>query len=372
MNEIATNAVYVNRQGLIGVKRHIIKINDNSTLLRTLEVGICGTDRDLAAGNLSVFKPALGSDTLIIGHECLAEVYRLPKSLGERDLEFSEGDIVVPIVRRPCNKCRMCKIGMPEYCESGEFEELGIIGVNGCMTEYFLDDIYNLVKVPKEIKDIAVLTEPLSGLEKAIKQIIDYQKRYPWRCEDGTLKCKNALIIGTGPIAFLIAIFLKTLGLSKIVMSNVRDLKDIEKSIVNELGLKFYNSSQGYSDLYSILGSFDLVFDTAGDPSSIIDILNYMSYNSILLLYAFPRGKVAASLDPKIITNIVYRNIGILGSVTGPKWGFNYALMHLSAWKLTYGDVLKKLITHYLTLDEVQNVLKHKLPNEIKAVIKFH
>ena len=46
--------------------------------------------------------------------------------------------------------------------------------------------------------------------------------------------------------------------------------------------------------------------------------------------------------------------------------------MHLSAWKLTYGDILKKLITHYLTLDEVQNVLKHKLPNEIKAVIKFH
>ncbi|MBO0685063.1 MAG: alcohol dehydrogenase catalytic domain-containing protein, partial [Candidatus Dormibacteraeota bacterium] len=64
--------------------------------LRMLEVGICGTDREISSFEYGT--PPPGDDHLVIGHEALAEVIEGGPAV-ER---VQPGDLVVPTVRRPC------------------------------------------------------------------------------------------------------------------------------------------------------------------------------------------------------------------------------------------------------------------------------
>src|SRR6185369_4853600 len=63
-------------------------------LCRTLELGVCGTDREI----LKSAKPWVptGEDRLILGHECLARI----EAIGAGVTEYQPGDLVVPVVRR--------------------------------------------------------------------------------------------------------------------------------------------------------------------------------------------------------------------------------------------------------------------------------
>src|SRR5881392_1611158 len=64
-------------------------------LCRTLELGVCGTDREILH-SAAPWTPR-GEDRLILGHECLARI----EVVGDGVAEFRPGDLVVPVVRRP-------------------------------------------------------------------------------------------------------------------------------------------------------------------------------------------------------------------------------------------------------------------------------
>src|SRR5690349_18926885 len=71
--------------------------------VRSLSVGICGTDAEIVAGEYGW--PVPGRSRLVIGHECVA---RVENTQGE----FKAGEFVVPIVRRPDPvPCRNCAAG---------------------------------------------------------------------------------------------------------------------------------------------------------------------------------------------------------------------------------------------------------------------
>ena len=71
-------------------------------LVRSLALGVCGTDRELVAGDYG--QPPQGRERLVIGHESLGRVIRAPGSSG-----LETGDLVVGIVRHPdpvpCANC---------------------------------------------------------------------------------------------------------------------------------------------------------------------------------------------------------------------------------------------------------------------------
>jgi (R,R)-butanediol dehydrogenase/meso-butanediol dehydrogenase/diacetyl reductase len=76
-------------------------------LLRTLRVGICGTDLHIFQGHLDHRVPRGG----IIGHETLAQVVEAPAGSG-----FSTGDRVVVEPLRFCGTCRACRMGASYLC----------------------------------------------------------------------------------------------------------------------------------------------------------------------------------------------------------------------------------------------------------------
>ena len=73
--------------------------------LRMLEVGVCGTDREICSFDYGT--PPEGFEFLVLGHESLGEVVET----GSGVTRFQPGDLAIPMVRRPCSHpdCVACR-----------------------------------------------------------------------------------------------------------------------------------------------------------------------------------------------------------------------------------------------------------------------
>ena len=206
--------------------------------LRVLEVGICGTDKEICAFEYGT--PPEGSEYLVIGHESLGEVVEV----GAAVKRVKPGDLVVPMVRRPCphQECLACREGRQDFCYTGDFTERGIKQQHGFMTEYVVDDERYMNVVPRELRDVAVLVEPLTIAEKGLTQLWQVQQRLPWACpvEPGkpAAYCHRAVVLGAGPVGLLGAMVLANNGFQTFVYS--QETKPSAKShVVESIGATY-------------------------------------------------------------------------------------------------------------------------------------
>src|SRR5881397_4055124 len=83
----------------VGILSHLAPriTSPQQVKVRTIEVGICGTDREIC--NFDYGTPPQGSDYLVLGHEALGEVVEVGPGISN----LKVGDLVVPTVRRPCH-----------------------------------------------------------------------------------------------------------------------------------------------------------------------------------------------------------------------------------------------------------------------------
>ncbi|MFH0752346.1 MAG: alcohol dehydrogenase catalytic domain-containing protein, partial [archaeon] len=161
-------AVYPGQKGSVHL-RDVEKpsFGGNEILVKNLYAGICGTDREINEGLYG--EAPVGDDYLILGHESVGVI----ENLGSNVLgSYEVGDYVVRTVRRSCGCCENCFVGHNDMCSTGDFTEAGIKGVHGGMAEYVVDVPDYLVKVPEELKNVAVLLEPLSVVEKATREAL--------------------------------------------------------------------------------------------------------------------------------------------------------------------------------------------------------
>ncbi|HEX7232392.1 MAG TPA: alcohol dehydrogenase catalytic domain-containing protein, partial [Candidatus Binatia bacterium] len=100
--------------------------------LRMLEAGVCGTDKEICAFEYGT--PPKDSEQLVIGHESLGEVVEV----GPQVTRVKVGDLVVPMVRRPCphDYCAACRADRQDFCFTGDFQERGIKEMHGFMAQY--------------------------------------------------------------------------------------------------------------------------------------------------------------------------------------------------------------------------------------------
>ncbi|MEW9491476.1 MAG: glucose 1-dehydrogenase [Candidatus Aramenus sulfurataquae] len=329
--------------------------------IRTLYTGICGTDRGIVGGKITFARPPDNSGELILGHEGLGVV----EEVGEGVTHLKKGDLVVPVVRRGCGVCLNCRIGRQDFCETGNFVEAGIRGLNGFMREEFVDSASYLVKVPRAIADVAVLTEPLSNVVKAVGQVMHIQKRMLWTCGDSSYECRNAFVVGTGPIGTFFSLMFATYGFN-VYMLNRRDPSPAESAIAETIGATFYNTSKGYAELPKA----DVVVDTSGYPSAFIPLLGKMNKNGILVLFGTSSND-SSKVDAELVTSIVESNIAIVGSVNASKEDFAEAVNYLTMWKERYGGLLNKMITSVVSPEQATEALMKKPSGEIKTVIKW-
>ena len=143
-----------------------------------------------------------GFDFLVLGHENFGRVVET----GENVKELQKGDFVVATVRRPRGTSIYDKIGEQDFTTDDEYYERGISRLHGYMAEFYAESADFLIKIPPAIREIAVLLEPLSIIEKGLKQASDIQERLKiWRP-------KNAAVLGTGNVGLLTVMALRMRG----------------------------------------------------------------------------------------------------------------------------------------------------------------
>ena len=311
--------------------------------LRILDVGVCGTDREMASFQYGFPLPA-GSDFLVLGHECLGEIIEV----GPEVRDFKPGDLAIPMVRRPCDhpECVACRAGRQDFCYTGDYRERGIKQMHGFLTELIVDDARYMNPVPKAIRDVAVLVEPLTIAQKGLIQTLDIQKRLPWAGS------RNAVVLGAGPVGLLGAMALRHAGFSVTVYSQLRE-PNAPADIVKAIGAK-YTSSQDRSieQMAAETGNIDVVYEATGVSQFAFDVLPVLGTNGVFILTGVPGHHGAVGVDTdRIMGDLVLKNQCVLGTVNAGKDAFQKAVDDLASFDAAWPAAVKSLITGRFPLE---------------------
>lgn len=314
-----------------------------SVKVRVLKVGVCGTDRDIASFQYGFPTPA-GSEFLVMGHECLGEVIEAGPDVSN----LKPGDLVIPMVRRPCDhpECVACRAGRQDFCYTGDYRERGIKQMHGFLTESIVDEARYMNPVPKVIRDVAVLVEPLTIAEKGLIQVRQIQQRLPWG------EKHQAVVLGAGPVGLLGAMALRHAGFAVTVYSRSRE-PNAEADIVKAIGGKYVSSQdRSVEQMAAGVGNIDLVYEATGVSRFAFDVLPALGTNGIFVLTGVPGKHPPATIDTdKIMSNLVLKNQCLLGTVNAGKDAFENAVADLTAFHAAWPEAVKGLITGRFPLE---------------------
>lgn len=336
--------------------------------LRVLQVGICGTDREEAAGGRCAAPDGL--DELVIGHEMIGQVIKT----GAAVTKVKVGDYAVFSVRRSCGKCPACQMNRSDMCYSGDYRERGIWKLDGYQTEFIVDREEYVIRVPQQVAGVGVLTEPLSVAEKAIDESLRLQaSRLPDLSAAGEwLKGRRCLVAGLGPIGLLAALALR-LREAEVYGLDVVDESGVRPQWLTGIGGKYIDGrSVSPQRMTAISGPFDLIFEATGVASLAFNLLDVLALNGIYVLTGIPAGSRPLDLPgAELIRQLVLDNQVMLGSVNASPDHYRMAVDDLVSGQRTWGNHISGLITHRHTIDDFTAALQSHGDDEIKVVVEW-
>ncbi|HLY18371.1 MAG TPA: glucose 1-dehydrogenase [Bryobacteraceae bacterium] len=305
--------------------------------LRMLEVGVCGTDKDICA--FAYGTPPPGSDHFVLGHESLGEV--VEAGSGVEDLRV--GDLVVSTVRLACSDpdCIPCRAGHYDFCMTGKYSEHGIKDLDGFMTEFVVEDRGNLHPVPRGLRDVAVLVEPLTIAEKALIEVCEIQKRLPW----GHGK-HRAVVLGSGPVGLLGAMVLVNAGFDTVVYSRAPQ-PNAKADVAEIIGARYISSQQTpIEQMAEQVGNIDLIYEAAGAPQFAFEVLKHLGSNGIYVFTGVPRDQAPIDFDTeRIMYNLVLKNQAVVGVVNAGPQAFDHAVRDIGVFAARWPRALGAMIT---------------------------
>jgi len=335
--------------------------------LNVTRVGVCGTDREIAHGGRAEAEP--GQNDLVLGHEMLGQV----AEVGEAVTSVQPGDLALFLVRRDCGLGLPCCEHRSDQCFTGKYTERGIKARDGYMTEFVVDKEKYLVKVPDDLGDLAVLTEPLSVGEKAIDEALKIQvARIPGAAYDSFLWGKKVLVAGLGPIGMLLAFALRLRG-AEVWGLNRSGPDDPAARLLAEIGGHHLNSRElDVYDLDQRPGPFDLIFEATGAAQLEFDLIDALGVNGVYVVTGVPPADREVTLKGgELMQQLVLNNQVIVGTVNASKAHNEQALRDLQACRERFGDAIDRVITHVVPYSAFQKAISERAPGEIKTVLDF-
>jgi threonine dehydrogenase-like Zn-dependent dehydrogenase len=331
---------------------------ENEVRIKSLEVGICGTDKEIC--HFVYGAPPEGFDYLVIGHESLGEVVEI----GSEVSGVKRGDLVVPSVRRPCPhpQCQPCREHRQDFCSTGDFTERGIKATHGFMTEYYVEHENFLTPVPHNLRDVAVLVEPLTVAEKGLAQVWQVQKRLPWIKENAPKDAQGtglkAVVLGAGPVGILGAMTLVRHGFETYVYSR-SEKPNPKAELVESFGAKYISSeTESVEGLADAVGNIDLIYEAVGVSKIAYRVMKVLGMNGICVFTGIPAPKPAIEIEADILMrNLVLKNQVVVGTVNADRQAFRDAIDDLGIFMKRWPDALKSVITGRFTLDNYHELL---------------
>jgi len=263
-------------------------------LVRVLEGGVCGTDRNLAS--FIYGKPPGEERALILGHEALGVVEL------SNDPSLAKGQLVVPMIRRDCAPaCGMCARGRRDNCLTGNYTERGIAGAHGYFAEFTVDAARDLIPIDASLADVGVLVEPMSVAEKTFDVVSKLHQGEP----------RSVLILGAGTIGILCAWAGLLRGFDLTVMST-EPAGSARAELLTSFGVRYTQSFDGLRA--------DVIVEACGVASVAAASLRCLNNCGVQIIL----GARAASVEIPYLEMILGNKI-IAGSVNASRAHFESA-----------------------------------------------
>jgi threonine dehydrogenase-like Zn-dependent dehydrogenase len=314
-----------------------VEPREGELLLRTLEVGVCGTDREISEGLFGVAPE--GERMLVLGHEALAVV--------ERDGQgFTSGDLVTATVRRSCGHCIACEQGSPDSCLTGDYSERGITRLHGYARELVAEDPAEVIPIPKSLGRLGVLAEPTSICERALRHVRTIGGRQPWELE-------RALVIGAGAIGLLTTYLLRLSDIEVWTASLEETSELVERSGAH------YLSTHG-NDI-SELGRFDLVVEAAGNAQLMAQSLGLLRRSGVACLLGIDPHRQGVEIDGRVLgVDAILENRVLFGSVNAHRKDWLAAVADLDRARERWPDALERFVSLRVPLDRFEEAFDHR------------
>ena len=328
-------------------------------LVKVLRVGVDGTDKEINAAEYGMSPQ--GYDFLVIGHESFGRV----EAVGPAVTELSPGDYVVATVRRP-GASIYDKIGTYDMTTDDTYFERGINLRHGYLTEYYVDDPEYIVKVPQGLKEVGVLLEPTTVVEKGIAQAYEIQRRLRvWRP-------RRACVMGSGTIGLLAAMALRLRGLDVTVLSRT-PRPYLNADLVDALGARYATVTDlPLAEAAKKHGPFDLIFEATGYSPVVFEAMEALGKNGVLVLSSVTGGdpRVEVPAD-RINLGFVLGNKVMVGTVNANREYFELGVRDMAQAEVQCPGWLARLLTHPVRGLENYRELLEKLGSARGAIKVF-
>lgn len=310
------------------------KYDGRGVLVKVLSVGLCGADREIVAGKYGT--APVDDQFLVLGHENIGVV----EAVGPNVDEFRPGDHVVAVVRRP-GLSRYDLLGAPDMTTDEAYYEHGISRLHGFLCEFYTDVPEFLVGLPASLKDVGVLVEPISIIEKGLDEVYHIQQRLPlWRP-------KHVAILGAASVGLLATLLLRLRGLSVTTLA-MPGTAMLNRNLIEELGAHLISAENiTLTEASREYGPFDLILEATGDFSMAFDAMQALAKNGVLLLCSVSgEGREITVPENLINHGFVFGNKVMLGTVTANRKHVGQGVRDLALAELQYPGWLSRLITH--------------------------
>ncbi len=320
---------------------------EGSVLVEALAVGVDGTDQEIVEGAYGWAPP--GRDRLVLGHESLGRVLEAPPGN-----DLSPGDLVVAFVRHPDPvPCENCAVGEWDMCRNGRYTEHGIKERDGFLRDRYRVEPDRVVRADPELRELAVLIEPVSVVAKAW----DHVERIGSRAE---FRPRRGLVTGAGPIGLFAAMIGVQKGLEVHVLDRVTE--GPKPALVKDLGAAYH------SDIDEADVMFDVVIECTGVGQLVFHAIEHTAPGGVMCLTGIASSQREIPLDASAINKeLVLNNTVIFGSVNAGARHYAQAERALAAAERGW---LERLITRRAPLDRWPEALQRH-PDDVKTVITF-
>lgn len=219
-----------------------------------------------------------------------------------------------------------------------------------------------MVKVPDSLKDIAVISEPLSIVEKAVKETYRIQERLFWEPE-------KALVLGAGTIGLLCTFILTIKGIRVSCLAKGKANK-LREDIFSRLGVNYFNVDDTDVETLKNKGErFDIIIEATGFSPLAFDTLELLGINGIMCRTGISGGdKVITIHSDRINLDMVLGNKVVFGSVNANRTHFEQGLIDLEIINKKWPELLEKIITRRVSFSNFKEAFTKK-ETDIKVIV---
>lgn len=272
--------------------------NDFDVIVQVKATGICGSDVHFWTHG-RIYDLIVDSP-VVLGHESAGIV----TAVGPRVKNVQVGDRVCIEPGRPCYRCNDCLSGQYNHCQNMVFA--AVCPVDGTLCKYFKVDSPFVYKLPESVSlEEGAVAEPISVAAHACRL-------------SGATHNSTCLVLGAGPVGYLIAALLKkAYGATNVVLVDVNEER--LRFSREHLGVATYLSVKGKSaadvakELVAQAGlederGFSVSFDATG-----VEFCGQVALNALRSRGTFMQVGMGADMISVPISVICMREIKVIG-----------------------------------------------------------